>query len=159
MDRLQVNIDLLKKDSWNEQEFKNAQLVTDFVQHLMNNHDFDYVLKEFDKGSYIQHNRSMPNGVGGVVAYIRNLVKRFPDYTYDVKHIYVDGAYVIFHSHATVNKKHRGNPQKGFNIKDTWKVEDGKITEHWDAIQPVEGFWRLYAWLFGGGSKNSNTLF
>lgn len=159
MEKLKIDFNSLKRDNWSEQETKNAELVVDFVQHLMNDHDFNYVLENFEKGSYIQHNRSMPNGVGGVVEYVRKFVKRFPDFTYDVKHIYVDGQYVILHSHSTSNKKDRGNPQKGFNIKDTWKVENGQLVEHWDAIQPIDGFMRFYTWLAGGGSKNANTLF
>ena len=159
MEKLKIDFNSLKRENWSEQESKNAELVLDFVQHLMNDHDFDYVMEKFGKNSYTQHNRDMTDGITGVLDYVRNLTKRFPDYTYDVKHIYVDGQYVIFHSHATVNKKHRGNPNKGFNIKDTWKVEDGKIVEHWDAVQPINGFWRFYVWLFGGGMKNSNTLF
>ena len=159
MEKRQINFNSLKRDNWTEQESKNAELVLDFVQHLMNDHDFDYVLEKFNTGSYIQHNRSMPNGVEGVVNYVRKFVKRFPDFSYDVKHIYVDGQYVILHSHSTANKKDRGNAQKGFNIKDTWKVENGQLVEHWDAIQPIDGFMRFYALVAGGGSKNSNTLF
>ncbi|MEM9820226.1 MAG: ester cyclase [Bacteroidota bacterium] len=159
MAKIKIDFNALKKAHWSEQEVKNAALVLDFVQHLMNDHDFDYVLEKFGKGSYVQHNRSMTNGVEGVVAYVRNFVKRFPDFTYDVKHIYVDGPYVIFHSHSTANKKHRGNPEKGFNIKDTWKVENGQLVEHWDAIQPIDGFMRLYAVFAGGSLANANTLF
>ena len=159
MSVLKVNFDELKRANWSNQELKNADLVRDFVQHLMNDHDFDYVMEKFGKNSYTQHNRGMTDGITGVLNTVRDLAKRFPDYTYDVKHIYVDGEYVIFHSHATLNKKHRGNPNKGFNIKDTWRVENGKIVEHWDAIQPINGFWRFYVWLTGGSVKNSNTLF
>ena len=159
MDKLKIDINTLKKDNWSEQELNNVELVLDFVQHLMNDHDFDYVMDKFDKGAYIQHNRSMPNGVAGVVEYVRSFVKRFPDFTYDVKHVYADGNYVIVHSHSTANKKDRGNTQKGLNIKDTWKVENGQLVEHWDAIQPIDGFMRFYALVAGGGSKNSNTLF
>ncbi|MEM6316207.1 MAG: nuclear transport factor 2 family protein [Bacteroidota bacterium] len=159
MSVVKINIDDLKRDNWSDQELKNASLVIDFVQHLMNDHDFDYVMEKFGKNTYTQHNREMTDGITGVLEYIRNLTKRFPDYTYDVKHIYVDGQFVIFHSHATVNKKHRGNPNRGFNIKDTWKVVDGKIVEHWDAIQPINGFWRFFVWLTGGKVKNANTLY
>ncbi len=159
MKKPKIDFNLLKKDNWSEQETQNAALVIDFVQRLMNDHDFDYVMDKFDTGTYIQHNRSMPDGVSGVVEYVRKFVKRFPDFAYDVKHVYVDGMNVILHSHSTMNKKDRGNLQKGFNIIDTWKIENGKLVEHWDAIQPIDGFMRFYTWVAGGGFKNSNTLF
>ncbi|MEN0003514.1 MAG: ester cyclase [Bacteroidota bacterium] len=159
MDTPIIALDALKRESWSAQESKNVALVLDFVQHIMNDHDFDYVLEKFGGGAYIQHNQSMPNGVGGVVDYMRKFAKQFPDFSYDVKHIYADGPYVIVHSHATISKKHRGNPKKGLNIKDTWKIENGQLVEHWDAIQPIDSFMRFYAWIAGGGSKNRNTLF
>ena len=147
------------RNHWSDQEIKNAQLVVDFVQNLMNNHDFDYITDKFGNGPYTQHNRSMVDGVNGVVDYVSKFAKRFPDFTYDVKHIYADGDYVTLHSHSTSNKKDRGNPNKGFNIIDIWKVENGQLVEHWDAIQPINGSMRFYALLVGGTVKNENTLF
>ncbi|MCI5056608.1 MAG: nuclear transport factor 2 family protein, partial [Flavobacteriales bacterium] len=111
------------------------------------------------KNPYIQHNRGMEDGMVGVIDFVSKFAKRYPEYSYDVKHIYVDGNHVIFQSHVTIKKKHRGNANKGLNIKDTWKVEDGKIVEHWDAIQAVDGFMRFYAWMAGGKIKNTNTLY
>ena len=159
MDTLKINFDALKKNHWSEKELENAELLTDFVQNLMNNHDFDYVMEKFNNDRYVQHNRAIPDGINGLVEYVKGFVKRFPDYTYDVKRIFADGDNIVFHSQATVNKKHRGNEKKGFNIIDTWKVEDGKIVEHWDAIQPIDGFMRFYIWLIGGKTLNSNGIY
>ena len=159
MAKLKIDFNSLKRDNWSVQETKNAELVVEFVQHLMNDHDFDYIMERFGKGSYTQHNRGMTDGLNGVVEYVSKFVKRFPDFTYDVKHIYVDGQYVTFHSHSTANKKDRGNPNKGFNIMDIWKIENGQLVEHWDAIQPIDGFMRLYAAFAGGSVKNDNSLF
>ncbi|WP_306641780.1 nuclear transport factor 2 family protein [Sanyastnella coralliicola] len=159
METLKVDLEKLKRPNWTSEEHANADLVRDFIQHLMNDHDIEYVLKNFDQGSYIQHNRSMPNGVKGVVDYVSKFVKQFPEYTYDVKHMYVDGDYVTIQSHVTTKKKDRGNPQKGFNIIDTWKIKDGRLVEHWDAIQPINGFMRFYSWMVGGKTVNENTLF
>ncbi|MGY3572007.1 nuclear transport factor 2 family protein [Vibrio paucivorans] len=137
-DKLVVDLDGLKKPSWSEQELKNAELITDFVQHLMNDHDFDYVLKHYNDSAYVQHNRNLPDKVTGLVGFLQEFVEEYPDYTYDVKHIFVDGDYVIFHSHATLNKEDRGNDQKGMNIIDTWRIEGGRIVEHWDSIQALD---------------------
>lgn len=155
----QINLDQLKKSNWSEQELKNAEIVTDFVQHLMNDHDFDYVRKKFGSNPYKQHNQSMTDGLDGVLKVVSDFAKRYPDYMYDVKHMYVDGDYVTLHSHATNDKKHRGNPEKGLNIMDIWKVEDGVITEHWDAVQPIHGQMRFYFWMVGGKFRNENTYF
>lgn len=154
-----VNFESLKKPNWTEQELKNAVLITDFVQNLMNNHNFDYVSQKFTNSAYTQHNRNLPDKMAGLVGFLKEFVKDYPEYSYDVKHIYVDGDYVIFHSHATLKKEHRGNDKKGMNIVDTWRLEDGKIVEHWDSIQALDGFMRFYSLLSGGKIRNSNGVF
>ncbi|USD42993.1 nuclear transport factor 2 family protein [Vibrio sp. SCSIO 43135] len=158
-DKLVVDLDGLKKPSWSEQELKNAELITDFVQHLMNDHDFDYVLKHYNDSAYVQHNRNLPDKVTGLVGFLQEFVEEYPDYTYDVKHIFVDGDYVIFHSHATLNKEDRGNDQKGMNIIDTWRIEDGRIVEHWDSIQALDFSMRVYSLISGGDIQNENGVF
>ncbi len=158
-DTIQINLADYERSNWTDLEKGNVELMIDFVQKLMNDHDFEYVKDKFDSHQYIQHNRSMNDGMAGVIEYVSDLVKRYPDYTYDVKHIYVDGDFVIFHSHSTIRRKHRNKPDKGVNIFDTWKIKDGLIIEHWDSIQAVDGSMRMFALLTGGKKRNANTLY
>ena len=158
-EKLSIDLDSLQKPNWSAQELENARLITDFVQNLMNDHNFDYVLKHYNDSAYVQHNRNLPDKVTGLVSFLRDFVEDYPEYTYDVKHIYVDGNYVIFHSHATLNAEDRGNDQKGMNIIDTWRIENGRIVEHWDSIQALDGFMRFYSLLTGGNIRNENGVF
>ena len=159
MDTLKINLNDFKKDHWTPQEVDNATMVIDLVQHVMNNHDFAYIQDRFGNHPYVQHNRSIPDGVAGLIEYIQAFCKQYPEFTYDVKHIYVDGDLVTLHSHATIKKKHRGNDKMGLNIMDTWRVENGKLVEHWDAVQPLNGSMRFYTWMTGGKIRNSNGTF
>ena len=159
MEKIKINLEELKKETWTKDELANAEVVRDFVQNLMNDHNFDYIKEQYGSHPYKQHNQSMVDGITGVLDVVSNFAKRYPDYTYDVKHFYVDGPYVTIHSHATNNKKHRGNPKKGLNIMDIWKVEDGKLTEHWDAVQPIHSGMRFFFWMVGGRFRNANTYF
>ncbi|CAK4074516.1 nuclear transport factor 2 family protein [Vibrio sp. 16] len=154
-----IDLTSLSKSSWTEQERENARIITDFVQHLMNNHDFEYVLEHYNDSAYVQHNRNLPDKVTGLVGFLQEFVEDYPEYSYDVKHVYVDGDYVIFHSHATLEKEDRGNDQKGMNIIDTWRLEDGRIVEHWDAIQALDFSMRMYALFSGGDIANENGVF
>ena len=158
-DNITINLQELQKPNWTEQELANAELITDFVQNLMNDHNFDYVLEHYNDSAYTQHNRNLPDKVTGLVGFLQEFVEDYPDYTYDVKHIYVDGDYVIFHSHATLDKEDRGNDEKGMNIIDTWRIEDGRIVEHWDSIQALDFSMRLYSLLSGGDIENANGVF
>ncbi|WP_448551835.1 nuclear transport factor 2 family protein [Thalassotalea montiporae] len=154
-----IDLASLQKANWTAQELENAEVITDFVQNLMNNHNFDYVLQRYNDSAYTQHNRNLPDKVTGLVSFLQEFVEDYPDYSYDVKHIYVDGDYVIFHSHATLKKEDRGNDQKGMNIIDTWRLENGRIVEHWDSIQALDGFMRFYSLISGGNIRNENGVF
>ena len=159
VETLTIDFEALQKTNWTKQELENAKLITDFVQNLMNDHNFDYVLKHYNDSAYTQHNRNLPDKVTGLVGFLRDFVEDYPEYTYDVKHIYADGNFVIFHSHATLNAEDRGNDQKGMNIIDTWRIENGRIVEHWDSIQALDGFMRFYSLMTGGTIRNENGVF
>lgn len=154
-----INPELLSSRSWSEQESNNVRTVGQFVELLMNEHDFDKVLETFDNDQYRQHNRNLPEGIEGLVGFLRTFTKRFPEYSYDVKRVFADGDHVIFHSHATMKSADRGNDQKGWNIVDMWKLEGGKIVEHWDSIQPLDLMMRIYSVYAGGRIGNNNGVF
>lgn len=158
-DKLTVDFDSLRSEAWSAQEVQNAATVADFVQNLMNDHNFEYILKHYNDDAYRQHNRNLEDKIEGLVGFLEEFVQDYPDYTYDVKHIYADGSFVIFHSHATLNKEDRGNDEKGMNIIDVWRLEDGRIVEHWDSIQALDGFMRFYSLLTGGKIRNENGVF
>ena len=58
--------------------------------------------------------------------YRRNKLAQF------LKRIFADGDYVIVHVHAVREPGTRGNA-----IIDIFRLEDGKVVEHWDVIQPI----------------------
>ncbi|MDF2176926.1 nuclear transport factor 2 family protein [Aliiglaciecola sp. CAU 1673] len=154
-----INFEALDKAHWSAQDRQNVKSVLHFVQRLMNEHQLDRIEQEYILAPYKQHNRSMQDGISGLVQYFQTLIKRFPEFSYEVKQVLVDGNLVTLHSHATVSKKHRGNDKKGFNIIDTWRIEDGILVEHWDAVQPLDGFMRWYYWMTGGAIRNNNGVF
>ena len=154
-----TTIDVRTQDHWSDAERRNVEVVAEFVGLLMNAHDFDTLRDRFGSSSYIQHSRGIADGIEGVIGYVENLTRRYPEYQYDVKHVHVDGEFVTFHSHATIKAKHRGDVRRGFNIIDTWRVVDGQITEHWDAIQPLGASMRFLVLVVGGRTRNANTVF
>ncbi|AOT11149.1 nuclear transport factor 2 family protein [Pseudoalteromonas luteoviolacea] len=155
----QINLQALTQSHWQAEELGNAQAVAEFVQLLMNDHNFDEVIARFGNDQYKQHNRTMADGIAGVVKTLKDFVKLAPEFSYDVKRMFVDGEQVIIHSHATLKEKHRGDDTKGMNIIDTWTVRDGRLVEHWDAIQPLDMSMRLYNLFMGGKVNNANGVF
>lgn len=154
-----IDTDQLARLSWTSRDAEHAALVLDFVDLLMNAHDFEAIRSRFGSDEYVQHNHGIADGIDGVIDTVSDLVKRFPEYSYDVKHVAVDGDQVVLHSHATLRASHRGDVRKGFNIIDRWRIADGRLVEHWDAIQPLDLFGRLYALITGGRVRNTNGSF
>jgi predicted SnoaL-like aldol condensation-catalyzing enzyme len=67
-----------------------------------------------------------------VKSYITFLKDKFPNNRAEIKHIFADGDYVIVHDHAV---REPGTP--GFAIVNIYKLENGKVVEHWDVIQSI----------------------
>jgi len=154
-----IDLDAHLQNHWTPAEATNASIVLDFLQHLMNDHDFAYVRETYGHSAYRQHNRSIPNGIRGVAGYVEELTKRFPAYSYDVKRVIASGDFVVIHSHVTMKAKQRGDASQGFIITDTFRLEDGQLAEHWDAVQPIDVFTRLIFLMSGGKIANDNPTF
>lgn len=151
-------LNLPSSDNWSHQERENIKTVLAFLDGTIGG-DPERMMGLFGDYPYKQHNRSVEDGIPGAVKALKTYKKNYPDMEVAVKNMYVDGAYVITHSHMTLKKKHRGDDGKGFNVIDIWKVVDGKIVEHWDAVQPIHGAMRFFSWVGGGKVKNQNGVF
>ena len=101
---------------------------------------YDAVLnqKDFDKASqylgprYTQHNPGAADGPEGLKGFVAFLKDKFPNNHSEIKRIFADGDYVIVHVHAVREPGTRGNA-----IIDIFKLENGKVVEHWDVVQPI----------------------
>ena len=70
-----------------------------------------------------------PEGLKGYIAYLR---KTAPQSHSEVTKVFADGDYVILHVHAV-----REPGTRGLAIIDIFKVDNGKLVEHWDVIQEI----------------------
>ncbi|WP_299807036.1 ester cyclase [Tardiphaga sp.] len=120
----------------------NKKAVLEFYDKGLNQKDYDAAAK-FLGPRYVQHNPNAQDGPEGFKAFLAFLREKFPDSHSDIKQVFADGDYVILHVHAVREKGTRGNA-----IIDIFKLENGKIVEHWDAVQPIPE-----------KSANTNTMF
>jgi predicted SnoaL-like aldol condensation-catalyzing enzyme len=110
---------------------ENKKIVVAFYDEALNQKDFDAASK-FLGPRYTQHNPAVVDGPEGLKAFIAFLKDKFPNNHSEIKRIFADGDYVILHVHAVREPGTRGNA-----IVDIFKLENGKIVEHWDVNQPV----------------------
>ena len=84
-------------------------------------------------GSYYrQHNPIAPDGKEAVVDIFSKWLPTVPELRYDVKRIISHGDMVWVHSHVTMNPKDRGQA-----VVDIFRLEHGKVVEHWDVVTAV----------------------
>jgi predicted SnoaL-like aldol condensation-catalyzing enzyme len=109
----------------------NKKAVVEFYEQALNRKDFDAAVK-FIGPRYVQHNPTAPDGPEGFKAFLSFLREKFPDSHSEIKRVFADGDYVILHVHGVREKGSRGRA-----IVDIFKLENGKIVEHWDVVQDV----------------------
>ena len=109
----------------------NKKAVAAFYDAALNQKDFDAAAKYLGN-RYTQHNPGAADGPEGLKGFIAFLKDKFPSNHSEIKRIFADGDYVIVHVHAVREPGTRGNA-----IVDIFKLENGKIVEHWDVVQPI----------------------
>ena len=84
-------------------------------------------------GSYYkQHNPTAADGVEGLRGFIDFLKARFPNQRGEIKRVIAECDLVVLHVHST-----RGDGTSGRAIVDIFRIESGKVVEHWDVIQDI----------------------
>lgn len=109
----------------------NKKNVIAFYEAAINEKDFDKAEK-FMGDKYIQHNPNAPDGKAGLKGFLAFLKEKFPGSHSTIKRAFADGDYVILHVHAVRVPGTRGNA-----IVDIFRLENGKVVEHWDVIQEI----------------------
>ena len=109
----------------------NKKNVVEFYDKALNQKDFEAASKYMGP-RYIQHNPVAADGPEGLKAFIQFLRDKFPHNRSEIKRVFADGDYVIVHVHAIREPGTRGRA-----IIDIFRLENGKVVEHWDVAQDV----------------------
>lgn len=123
-------------------EAHNKEMVIAFYNAAINDKDFD-AASVYLGDKYIQHNPLAADGPEGLKAFLDFAKENMSTFKVEIKQAFADGDYVILHVHAKRNAEDRGSA-----VMDIFRLEDGKVVEHWDVIQPVPE-----------SSANDNTMF
>lgn len=106
----------------------NKQLVIDAISNTLLRGDPSAVETYF-ADPYIQHNHRLPSGVAALKAMAGKLPGD-PDAMFEPIRIIAEGDLVATHSVITSF----GPPLVAFDV---FRIENGKIVEHWDNLQPL----------------------
>ncbi len=124
------------------QEEINKKNVVEFYNVYINQKDFEATSK-YVGSRYIQHNPMGADNLEGIKNFIQFLREKMPDAHWEMKRVFADGDYVITHGHFVSKPGDRG-----MAVMDIFRLENGKVVEHWDVGQPIPE-----------KSMNTNTMF
>jgi predicted SnoaL-like aldol condensation-catalyzing enzyme len=112
-------------------EAANVQTVRDFYAAMLGARD--YKLAERYLGpEYVQHAVGLADGKAGVERRIAEISEQFPNITYEIKHTIADGNIVTIMTNII-----RTPSTLGLALFHIYRLNDGKIVEHWETWQDV----------------------
>jgi predicted SnoaL-like aldol condensation-catalyzing enzyme len=127
----------------------NREVVSRFLDDVFVRRDMSR-LDEYMRDDYIQHNPDCPQGKAGFLEFFDVIFRALPDFHYAVKKVVADGDLVM--AWCTTMGTHTGGDFLGqsasgnsvkFDVVDIFRMQDGKIAEHWDVADTFTFFSQL----------------
>lgn len=110
---------------------QNKKLIKAFVEDILVNGKMDKLAGYFNGDNYIQHNPNIPDQLSGLGKALGEMAKVGITMKYDKIHkVLGEGNFVL-----VVSEGHLAEKQSSFY--DLFRVENGKIAEHWDTIEEI----------------------
>ena len=113
-----------------EQLERNKQIVREFYDTIINKKDYETAKEKYIGIRYKQHNPLVKDFPEGLKEFIEFLRINHPDAKSEIVRCFAEGDCVILHVHSVRPPLHRA-------IVEIFRLENGRIEEHWDVIQTV----------------------
>jgi len=127
----------------NDQLEANKRIIREWHEIAINQRKPEEAVAKYLGPSYRQHNPGAGDGPEPFIAAVKGLTQKFQELSMDTKRIIAEGDLVVLHSHLILKPGDRGTA-----VVDIFRLENGKIVEHWDVVQEVPET-----------SANNNTMF
>ncbi len=118
-------------EMYSEQERRNRDVVLDFYEAGVNRRDYAAAFRHLAE-RYIQHDPEVADGRQGLREFFDLMQRQYPKFRVQIKRVFVEGDMVAVHV-----RSFDGPTRNGEAGVDIFRLEGGKIVEHWDVIQPI----------------------
>jgi predicted SnoaL-like aldol condensation-catalyzing enzyme len=122
---------------------KNKKIAVAFLTMIFNDHKVEEAFKLYSVPTYKQHNPLAKSGAKAAIDFLGPYLKGCAQCKTDIKRVLADGDLVAIHNNPTSSAGDRGRA-----VVDIFRIENGKVVEHWDVVQDVPA-----------QSANENTMF
>lgn len=110
---------------------ENRRLVQNFLYDVMQGNRPERTGDYFDGDAYLQHNTAIADGLSGLGAALAAMAEQGIQMIYTTTHqVLAQGDFVLAVSEGTFG----GAPTSYYDL---WRVENGKIAEHWDVMETI----------------------
>ncbi|GLK95198.1 hypothetical protein GCM10008164_29380 [Achromobacter xylosoxidans] len=110
----------------------NKDLVVAFFRMMFQDRDIDEAVRLYVSPNYTQHNPYMQDGVGPLVDFFPAYFEQHPQSIVEIKRVIAEGDLVVIHNLWRDSPEDRGQA-----VMDIFRVDNGKIVEHWDVSQEI----------------------
>ena len=108
----------------------NKEIIENFYREFFNEHNIESALK-YVREDYIQHNPGVLQGRQGIMDGFMEKFKTEPTFKLEIQMTISEGDMIAVY---LKNVGPEGNTKA--RVVDIYRIQDGKLAEHWDVLQP-----------------------
>ena len=127
----------------NDQLEANKTIIREWHELALNQRKPEEAVAKYLGPNHRQHNPGTADGPESFIKTVKWFAQNFPEFRMETKRIIAEGDLVVLHSHLILKPGDRGSA-----VVEIFRLENGKIVEHWDVVQEVPET-----------SANNNTMF
>ena len=116
----------------NDQVEENKRIIREWHELAIDQRKPEKAVAKYIGPQYRQHNPGAGNGPEPFIQTVKQLTQIFSELRMESKRIIAEGDLVVLHSHLILKPGDRGTA-----VVDIFRLENGKIVEHWDVVQEV----------------------
>lgn len=138
----------------------NKAIAVGFLDTMFNKHQPREAYEKYASPRFHHHAQwAGPGTPEGIVAHnieaSEKMLKNLPNTQREIKQVVAEGDLVVIHSHATgsmsdgevITNMKKGSekaPKTGDEVVDIFRIEGGKVAEHWEVSQPTTSLKDVY---------------
>jgi predicted SnoaL-like aldol condensation-catalyzing enzyme len=122
---------------------QNKEIAVAFFNMIFNEHKVAEAFETYSVPDYIQHNPYAATGAQPAIDFLGPYLEQNPEARAEIKRVIAENDLVAIHNNPKANAEDLGRA-----VVDIFRLENGKVVEHWDVVQDVPA-----------ESANENTMF